>query len=61
LLPLYQTLGQVMKARFSGWRVGIITTEAMLAHATGLPFMPLAAPVQHGGLRVSLFQTKALP
>ncbi len=61
LLPLYQTFGQTMKARFSGWRVGIITTEAMLAHSTGLPFVPTAAPVQHGGLRVTLFHTKPLP
>jgi putative N6-adenine-specific DNA methylase len=60
LIPLYSALGQTLKSRFQGWRVGIVTTESMLAHATGLPFLPTDAPVQHGGLRVTLFQTAAL-
>ncbi len=60
LLPLYQTLGEVLRARFSNWRVGIITTDAALAKATGLPFLPATAPVQHGGLRVTLFRTEPL-
>lgn len=60
LFPLYQSLGQTMKSRFHGWRVGIITTEPMLAHATGLDFLPTAAPVQHGGLRVILYRTETL-
>lgn len=61
LMPLYQTLGGVLRNRFSGWRVGIITTDAALANATGLPFIPTSAPVQHGGLRVSMFHTNPLP
>ena len=60
LLPLYQTLGQVLRTRFSGWRVGIVTADATLAKATDLPFLPTNAPVQHGGLRVTLFQTEPL-
>ena len=60
LFPLYGALGQVLMERFTGWRVGIITTEATLAHATRLPFLPTEAPVQHGGLRITLFQTAAL-
>lgn len=60
LMPLYQTLGDVLRKRFSNWRVGIITTEAALANATGLPFLPTTAPVQHGGLRVTLFRTEPL-
>jgi putative N6-adenine-specific DNA methylase len=60
LLPLYQALGQTLKTRFTGWRVGVITTEKRLAYATGLPFLPTGEPVQHGGLRVTLFQTEAL-
>ena len=44
-----------------GWRVGLLTSEPMLARATALPFLPPAAPVPHGGLRVTLFQTTALP
>lgn len=60
LIPLYQTLGDVLRTRFSGWRVGIITTDVALAQVTGLPFLPVSAPVQHGGLRVTLFHTEAL-
>ena len=61
LTSLYQTMGKVLKERFSGWRVGIITTDRGLAQATGLPFLPTNAPVQHGGLRVNLFYTSTLP
>lgn len=60
LIPLYKSLGKVLRMNFTGWRVGIITTETSLAQATGLPFLPTNAPVQHGGLRVTLFQTAPL-
>jgi hypothetical protein len=60
LIPLYQTLGNVLRARFSNWRIGIITTDAALAKASSLPFLPTTAPVQHGGLRVTLFRTEPL-
>jgi len=60
LSPLYRALGQTLLSRFAGWRVGLITNEASLAEATGLPFAPPGAPVTHGGLRVNLFQTGAL-
>ena len=58
--PLYRALGGTLRARFAGWRVGVITNEAALAEATGLPFAPTGAPVTHGGIRVTLFQTGAL-
>lgn len=61
LTPLYRALGQVLRSRFAGWRVGLVTAEPRLAHATGLPFLPTAAPVPHGGLRVTLYRTAALP
>ncbi len=61
LYALYGTLGQVLKDRFSGWRVGIVTNEPGLAHATGLPFARPGPPVDHGGLKIKLYQTKALP
>ncbi len=61
LMPLYKTLGTVLRERFSGWRVGIITTDKSLAKATALPFLRTEAPIQHGGLRVTLFQTNPLP
>lgn len=60
LQPLYRALGEVMRQRFAGWRVGLVTSEAALAKATGLPFAPPAAPVPHGGLRVTLYRTGPL-
>ena len=60
LISLYSALGQKLKTRFAGWRVGIITSETWLAEATGLPFLPPEAPVQHGGLRVTLYRTDKL-
>ena len=61
LFPLYRALGQTLLARFAGWRVGLLTTEAPLAQACGLPFAPPPAPVLHGGLRVTLYTTGPLP
>ncbi len=61
LKSLYRALGQTLLTRFSGWRVGLITSETALAEATGLPFALDAEPVLHGGLRVTLFRTAALP
>jgi putative N6-adenine-specific DNA methylase len=60
LVPLYRALGQVLMTRFTGWRVGLITSEGALARATGLPFLPTAAPVPHGGLKVTLYRTGVL-
>ena len=60
LFGLYGALGKTLLARFGGWRIGLITTDASLAKATGLPFAPRGEPVLHGGLRVSLFQTGPL-
>ena len=61
LKALYCSLGQTLLARFSGWRVGLITSEASLAKASGLPFLPPGPPVSHGGIRIRLFQTPPLP
>lgn len=60
LFALYGALGQTLLQRFRGWRVGIITTDAALAHATALPFKPPVPPVLHGGLKVTLYQTAPL-
>ena len=60
LYALYGSLGQVLKERFSGWRVGIVTSETSLAKATGLPFQPFDPPVAHGGLKIRLFRTAPL-
>lgn len=61
LLQLHRRLGDTLRAKFSGWRVGIITADAELARATGLPFEKPSAPVLHGGIRVTLWQTGPLP
>ncbi len=60
LLPLYQSLGRVLRERFGGWRVGMVAADARLAEATRLPFLPPGPPVPHGGLRVTLHRTAAL-
>ena len=60
LYGLYASLGETLRDRFTGWRVGIVTSETGLAKATGLPFKPKGAPIPHGGLKVWLFQTDPL-
>jgi putative N6-adenine-specific DNA methylase len=60
LFALYGAFGDKMRAEFKGWRVGMITSDTQLAEATKLPWIPTGAPIAHGGLKVKLFQTKAL-
>ena len=57
LHALYAATGSVLRAKFAGWRVGIITNDNTLARATGLP-LKRGAPILHGGLRVHLYQAK---
>jgi putative N6-adenine-specific DNA methylase len=61
LKSLYRALGNTLRTRFRGWRVGLITNELALAEATGLPFSLTAEPVLHGGLRITLYRTGELP
>ncbi len=60
LFALYGAFGNVMREQFHGWRIGMITSDMKLAAATQLDWLPLGAPIAHGGLKVNLFQTKAL-
>lgn len=60
LAPLYRTVGRVLKERFSGWRVGMVTSSNDLARATGLPFNPPPPPVDNGGISVRCYSTEAL-
>lgn len=55
LRDLYQSFGAVMRERFGGWRVGLLTSEEGLARATGLALEP-GPPVPHGSLKVRLWQ-----
>ena len=57
LAALYCAFGKVMKERFAGWRVGLITDDHQLAKATGLRFKKPTSPIPHGGLKVKLYQT----
>jgi putative N6-adenine-specific DNA methylase len=60
LTDLYQTIGDVMRKNFAGWRVGLVTSNTQLARTTKLPFKPQTQSILHGGLRVTLFQTAPL-
>ncbi|WP_026147760.1 THUMP domain-containing class I SAM-dependent RNA methyltransferase [Robiginitomaculum antarcticum] len=60
LFSLYHAFGEVMRDRFSGWRIGMVTSDTMLAESTKLPWLPTNAPIAHGGLKVKLFQTGPL-
>lgn len=60
LNPLYQALGQTLKTRFQGWRVGLVTSADSLAKKTGLPFARESAPVSHGGISIKVYSTDPL-
>lgn len=60
LIALHGTLGRVLREQFTGWRVGLITSDVTLARATGLPFAPPGPYVAHGGLKIRLYQTGPL-
>lgn len=61
LRALYASFGRVMRQGFAGWRVGLITSEPALAHATGLGWTRTGPPVPHGPLRIRIYQTGPLP
>lgn len=60
LYGVYAALGERLLSGFSGWRVGLVTSEPSLAKASGLPFKPVGASVPHGGLKIRLYQTGPL-
>jgi len=60
LHALYSAFGDVMRERFKGWRVGMVTADHHLAQAAKLPWKGGEAPIAHGGLRVKLYRTEAL-
>lgn len=59
LMGLHRSLGQVLRAKFAGWQVGIITADRDLARATGLGLVLVEPTVLHGGLRVGLWRSKS--
>lgn len=60
LMPLYQTLGSVLRARFTGWRVGLVTNSDALAQATELSFRKKKHRFSHGGIPVKLYSSTPL-
>lgn len=60
LYPLYQSLGKTLMERFSGWRVGLVTSSEPLANQTKLPFSSKSAPISHGGIGVHVYSTDEL-
>ena len=60
LYAVYARMGEVLRTRFKGWRVGLVTGDGGLARATGLPFKPPGPHIPHGGLKVRLYATEAL-
>lgn len=61
LRSLYGSLGKVLVSRFHGWQVGIVTSNQSLARATRLPLLPAGPVVDHGGTKIRLYRTEALP
>lgn len=60
LQALYGSFGKVMRERFTGWRVALVTDDKQLARSTGLRFRQPTSPIPHGGLKVRLYQTDVL-
>ena len=58
LFGLYSSFGAVLRERFTGWRVAMVTADEALARATGLPWAPPGPHVAHGGLKVRIWQAQ---
>lgn len=55
LFALHGALGAVLRERFAGWRIGLLSPDKGLAEATGLGLAPLGPPIGLGGLRLTLW------
>ena len=60
LFSLYRTFGEKMKNEFSGWRVGMITSDNALAQSTRLPLEASELTISNGGLKIQIYKTRAL-
>ena len=60
LFGLYRNFGDIMRERFTGWRVGMITSDQSLAEETKWPWLPVGPPIPHGGLKIKLYRTDPL-
>lgn len=57
LFGLYGALGAVLRERFGGWSVGVVTSDGGLAKATGLE-LDAFGPVDHSGTKIHLWKGK---
>ncbi len=55
LFALYARLGQVLRSRFSAWRVAVVSPDPALVGAIELGLKPACPPVPSGGTRVQLW------
>lgn len=60
LFALHAQMGTRLMEKFAGWRVAIVTSDASLAKATGLPLHAAGPFVAHGGLKIRLHLSKTL-
>jgi putative N6-adenine-specific DNA methylase len=60
LYPVYHALSETLRRHFQGWRVGLVTSDDALARATRLPFSRPGPVIDHSGIKVRLYQTRAL-
>lgn len=61
LYPVYHAIGETLRSRFSGWRVGLVTSDDALARATRLPFSRPGPIIDHSGIKIRLYQAPPLP
>ena len=57
LYGLYHSMGEVLSQRFSGWKLGFVTSDASLAKATGLDLVA-GPPIDNGGIKIKLYQAQ---
>jgi len=60
LFALYGALGKTLTQNFAGWKVGLVTSEPSLAKSTALPWVKDRLTFDHGGMKVSIYQTGPL-
>lgn len=58
LSELHRTFGRIVRERFEGWDVGMLTSNPTMAAATGLPF-EAPIPLRSGGKPVQLYRAVA--
>lgn len=58
LFGLYAAFGARVQETFSGWRVGMVTSDGGLAKATGLNWDAPGPIVDHGGTKIRLWQAQ---